>query len=402
MKKLLISLGLVILLTVGIVVFGSPAAWWFQPTDESEQIATTTSQVATTDKKTAEEIQVAADNLSVPWGLAFLPNGNLLVTERTGQLLELTPEGDRVNSQSIDSSVAEGESGLLGVAVHPNFAENRWVYLYETTESTDGLENRVVRFQYEDNELFGREVIIDGIAGAAYHDGGRIAFGPDGFLFITTGDAGNEAWAQNTDTLEGKILRVSDDGSIPSANPFGNAVYSYGHRNPQGLAWDQSGRLFITEHGRSGARSGLDEVNLIQAGENYGWPYLEGDEDCQQPNIYSPDWPDSDCDAVGPLTHSGPDITWAPASAAIDNDVIYFGGLRGQSIYSVPIINSGTELKLGEVQAHYKSEYGRIRTVAVGPSDKYLYVTTSNTDGRGQPETDDDKILRIPLSFFSR
>jgi glucose/arabinose dehydrogenase len=244
--------------------------------------------------------------------------------------------------------------------------------------------NRVERYELNEsaNSLNNRTVIIEGIPGAANHDGGRIAFGPDGLLYITAGDAQNEPSAQDKAALSGKILRLEDDGSVPSSNPFGTAVYSYGHRNPQGLAWDDSGQLWATEHGRSGVRSGFDEVNLIEAGKNYGWPEFEGDEVGNG--------------MVSPVLHSGASDTWAPAGAAISEDTLFFTGLRGETLYSAKI--SGR--KLTDFTAHFKGEYGRLRGVAVSPDGEWLYLTTSNRDGRGAVKPNDDKIIKIRLSAF--
>jgi len=405
MKRIFIAVTALVILLVGWVVFGNPRAWFFQPRTAHEPIATTTADMTgILTASSTETTQVVADNLSVPWGLAFLPSGNLLVTERTGQLIELSPDGSQTAASTIASVTPRGEGGLLGIALHPNFADNRWIYLYETTKTRDRTRNRVVRYQYHNSEISDQTVIIDGIPGAAYHDGGRIDFGPENtYLFVTTGDAGSSRQAQSTSTRNGKILRVHPDGSIPETNPFSNAIYSYGHRNPQGLAWDKLGRLWSTEHGRSGVRSGLDEINLIKRGANYGWPYLEGDETCQNDRMYSPAVPDktqSNCSMLPPVIHSGPDITWAPASAAIYDKTLYFGGLRGQTIYTVPIKKSGVEIGLGEVKAHYKKRFGRIRTVQVGSNRQYLYVTTSNTDDRGNPRDSDDRLIKINLRQF--
>jgi glucose/arabinose dehydrogenase len=413
MKKVFIVIGCIIAGIAGLFFFFNPTAWVFAPRTAHEPIATTTNNVTSTSAATSstndvptneDPVQTVAGNLSVPWCIEFLPNGNLLVTERPGQLIEISDDGEVINEVAIDSTRPVGEGGLLGLALHPDFNDNRQLYLYETYESEGGTQNRVVRYRYVDGKLSDQSIIISSIPGARYHDGGRIAFGPDDrYLFITTGDAGNPNQAQSTSTLNGKVLKVNPDGSIPAGNPFGNAVYSYGHRNPQGLAWSQNGQLFATEHGRSGIKSGLDEVNLIKAGANYGWPYFEGDERCRSGDLYDPPAPESlsgeRCNVVAPIAHSGPDITWAPASAAIVDETLFFGGLRGQAVYTASI-QTGVELRLGEITAYFKEEFGRIRTVEVGPANEFLYVTTSNTDGRGSPQEGDDRLIRIGLDTF--
>jgi glucose/arabinose dehydrogenase len=269
-----------------------------------------------------------------------------------------------------------GEGGLLGIALHPEFEKNHFVYLYQTTELDGALKNRVVRYEYQNDSLTFDRIIFENIPGARFHDGGRIAFGPDDMLYVTTGDAGNEDVAQDTSLLSGKILRVRDGGSIPSDNPFGNAIWSYGHRNPQGLAWDAEEQLWSTEHGRSGVVSGYDEINLIQKGGNYGWPDNQGDK--------------AEKGTKAPTLHSTADVTWAPASAAFYGDSLFFGGLAGESLYEVVIENS--EVK--EFRTHFVGTFGRIRDVVVGP-DSFLYITTSNRDGRGDPRDGDDKILKV-------
>lgn len=325
-----------------------------------------------------EEIEVMAEGLDIPWEIAFLPNGDLLVTERPGVLRRIGQDGGVFRIEGVRHV---GEGGLLGMALHPEFEQNRWLYLYLTIEANQGTVNRVERYRLENNRLTNRQVILQGIPGAVYHDGGRIAFGPDGFLYITTGDATEPDLAQDVNSLAGKILRIRDDGSIPADNPFGNEAYSLGHRNPQGLAWDNQGRLWVTEHGRSGIRSGFDELNLIEKGANYGWPVIQGDEE-----------------RVGmrtPVIHSGPSETWAPAGAAFADGSIFFAGLRGQSLYEVEISNSG----VSNLKAHFRDEFGRLRAVVLG-SDNSFYISTSNTDGRGNVQEGDDKIIRISKSLF--
>lgn len=323
-------------------------------------------------------IGIIADNLQIPWEIVFLPGGDLLVTERQGTLKRI---GNNGHVYTIEGVKHVGEGGLLGLALHPQFSENRWLYLYLTTRNEGSLINRVERYRFENNILSEKEVIIDNIPGAAYHDGGRIAFGPDGYLYITTGDSGSSNLAQDVNSLAGKILRLKDDGSIPQDNPFGNAVYSYGHRNSQGLAWDDQDRLWATEHGRSGILSGFDELNLIEKGKNYGWPIIQGDESKEG--------------MLSPIAQSGPSETWAPAGIAFWDGSLFFGGLRGESLYEAKILDSNSV----DLKVHFRNEFGRIRAVILGP-DGYLYITTSNTDGRGDPYPSDDKIIRINPNIF--
>ncbi|OGJ57838.1 hypothetical protein A2881_04485 [Candidatus Peribacteria bacterium RIFCSPHIGHO2_01_FULL_55_13] len=314
---------------------------------------------------------VVASTLSIPWSIAFLPDGDLLVTERPGTLKRI---GANQGQHAINGVHHIGEGGLLGITLHPEFEENGWLYLYLTSNDGGTVHNRVERYTYQNDELTARIVILDQIPGSLFHDGGALAFGPDGLLYITTGDAQKEQNAQNTASLAGKILRVHDDGSIPNDNPFGNPVYSYGHRNPQGLAWDDDGNLWATEHGRSGVLSGFDELNRIEKGGNYGWPEIQGDETREG--------------MIAPVLHSGNSDTWAPASATYHDGSIFFGGLRGEALYEVEL--NGTPA----LKTHLKGTYGRIRAVTVN-LDGTLLMTTSNTDGRGSPESSDDRIIRV-------
>lgn len=325
-----------------------------------------------------KEPQVVATRLSIPWDIAFLPDGDMLVTERPGMLVRIG-DGRRYPVEGVRHI---GEGGLLGIALHPDFGANRWVYLYFTANIDGGVTNRIERYRYENDRLSEKTVILSGIPGAVYHDGGRMAFGPDGYLYVTTGDASVASNAQNTSSLAGNILRIADDGSIPADNPFGNAVYSYGHRNPQGLTWDDEGRLWSTEHGRSGIRSGYDELNLIEKGANYGWPVIQGDETREGMR--------------SPVLHSGASDTWAPASAQYYNGSIFFGGLKGEALYEAVLADDGS---VSELKEHFRNTYGRIRTVTLGP-DGMLYLTTSNTDGRGKAREGDDRIIRIDPRWF--
>ena len=322
--------------SVNIIVWPSPT---IQKTPETKDIPLLTT---------------VAENLEVPWALAFLPDKSILFTERAGRVRLIDKDG-QLNPNpiaQIEDVKQIGEGGLHGIALHPNFLNNHFVYVYYTYgQNIIGTQNRVARFRYDQSTFKEKTIIVDAIPGALFHDGGRIKFGPDNFLYITTGDAQNPSLAQEINSLAGKILRVTDDGKLAPGNPFNNLVYSYGHRNPQGITWDKDGRIWETEHGSSAK----DELNSIEVGKNYGWPIIQGDE--QKLGMETP------------ILNSGSD-TWAPAGAAFLNDSIFFGGLRGQALYEVTIENQKTELK-----EHFKGEFGRIRDVVIGP-DNMLYITT--------------------------
>jgi glucose/arabinose dehydrogenase len=319
------------------------------------------------------------ENLNIPWEVVFLPGTNeTLITERAGNIVKISADGSR-KSIPIPDVNHSGEGGLLGLALHPQFTSNRQLYVYLTTRTAQGTTNRVERYDFKNDALENQKLIIENIPGAVYHDGGRIAFGPDGMLYITTGDAGRENLAQDKNSLAGKILRVKDDGSIPGDNPFGTAVYSYGHRNPQGLAWDNQGRLWATEHGRSGVLSGYDELNLIKKGANYGWPKIQGDQ--------------TRTGMERPVIQSGATSTWAPSGMVYKGGKIYFVGLRGEALYKTEITSDGSAAAL---KVYFKGVYGRLRTVVLGPAGE-LYVLTSNTDGRGREKPGDDKLIKINL-----
>ncbi len=322
---------------------------------------------------------VIAQNLEIPWAIAFLPDKRMLVTERPGRVRIVNMNGAirPVPAATISVNVqADGEGGLLGIALHPNFDQNHYVYLYYTYKSGNGQTlNRVVRMKFQNDRLTNEEIIVDKIPGAIYHNGGRIKFGPGGLLYITTGDAGNSSQAQDTNSLAGKILRVTDEGKKAPGNPFDNLIYSYGHRNPQGIAWSANGQLWETEHGRSNP-TGYDEVNLIESGKNYGWEIIQGDQ--------------TKAGMETPKRNSGPTTTWAPSGVAFVGNSLFFAGLKGQTLYEAIIQND----KLIELKEHLVGEYGRLREVIVGP-DGMLYITTSNRDGRGNPSANDDKIIRV-------
>ncbi|MBI2430591.1 MAG: PQQ-dependent sugar dehydrogenase [Candidatus Levybacteria bacterium] len=317
----------------------------------------------------AEKITIIAKSLEVPWALAFLPDGNLLVTERKGSVKGIDIKTQDVKNIAQIQVKQTGESGLHGIAVHPDFPQKKYIYLYYTYSSNgSNTLNKVSRFDFSEEKLNNEKVIVDAIPGAIFHDGGRIKFGPDNFLYITTGDAQNPSLAQDKNSLAGKILRVGEDEKVE--------VYSYGHRNPQGITWDDKGNLWETEHGSSAC----DEINRIDKNNNYGWPTVR----CDQ----------TQNGMVPPLLQSGSD-TWAPAGAAIINDTLYFGGLRGSALYSLDIKPDFRMIVIEKkIIEHFKGEFGRIRDVVLGP-DNMLYITTSNRDGRGTPTSDDDKIIRV-------
>lgn len=365
MTRIFIGLVVLVFVLYGLLVFIAPK------TDETPGTATSTPQQI-------PAVEVIAENLEIPWDIAFLPDGTMLVTERTGDVLRIDPKAPAARKSVFTHSKQNGEGGLLGITLHPQFQQNKYVYLYMSAPGASGTTiNRVVRYSYANETLTEDKVIISNIPGAAYHDGGRMEFGPDGKLYVTTGDAMQAKIAQDKNSLGGKILRLNDDGSIPSDNPFGTAVWSYGHRNPQGLAWDSAGNLWETEHGPTGEQGACcqDEINLIQKGGNYGWPTIMGDD--ISTNMMSPKW------------HSGDD-TWAPASALYLNGSIFFGGLKGETLYEAVL--SGTTVT--ELKKHFTGDYGRIRTIRKGP-DGMIYMTTSNRDGRGSPASTDDRIIRI-------
>lgn len=374
-RPLVIIFSIILLVVGGIWFFrGTILKKAFSPTPTNIEQGVSLQEVNETESSNQDpDIEIVAKNLEIPWEVAFLPNGEYLVSERPGRLLKIGKNRTVIEVKGVKHI---GEGGLMGLALHPDFKKNQLLYLYLTSEENGQIVNRVERYLFNNNSLSQREVIIDGIAGARIHDGGRIEFGPDGYLYITTGDAGDESSAQDRNLLNGKILRVKEDGSIPAENPFGNAVYSWGHRNVQGIAWDNSGQLWATEHGRSGIRSGLDELNLIIPGQNYGWPIIEGDESREGMKI--------------PVIHSGASDTWAPAGAEFIDGSIFFAGLRGAALYEAKIEKG----KVKNIKLHFRKEFGRLRAVRLGP-DGYLYITTSNRDGRGQALAEDDKLIRI-------
>jgi len=337
------------------------------------------------------KVETVADNLTIPWSIDWLPDGTILFTERNGNL-RIIQHGILLDESLLSLSVGGIEGGMLGVTVDPNYSENNYIYLYYTYNELLTTKNKLVRYQFSDGVLAEDKILIDGIPGGPFHDGGRIQFGPDGKLYVTTGEAGLPNLSQDLNSLGGKILRINSDGTIPHDNPWDNSpVYSIGHRNPQGIDWDETGNLFATEHGPSGWRGvAHDEINKIVAGANYGWPDIIGDEEKEG--------------LVNPILHSGED-TWAPSGAEFyeSNKIPQWEGkyfvatLRGSHLHMIEFDSENNLVKSHEKL--FQDEFGRLRDVQTGP-DGFLYILTSNQDGRGTPKTNDDKILKIvPIDY---
>lgn len=319
------------------------------------------------------QFETLATGLEAPWGLAFLPDGRALVTERdSGRLLLVDSEGNVEEVQQIPEG-GSGEGGLLGLALSPNYENDRYIYVYYTT----GEDNRVGRFRLGEQP----EPILTGIPVNTYHDGGRIAFGPDDMLYVATGDAGVPESSQDPESLSGKILRMTPEGEVPEDNPFaGNLTYSLGHRNVQGLAWDEEGQLFASEFGENT----YDEVNLIQAGGNYGWPEVEGEGG--EPEYIDPI-------TVFATSEASPSGSEIPQDSAIPqwNGDFLMTALRGERLWRLELNADGSVAERGQL---LDGDFGRLRHVAQAP-DGSIWVFTNNRDGRGSPAPEDDRILRL-------
>ncbi|MDX3640483.1 PQQ-dependent sugar dehydrogenase [Streptomyces sp. MB09-02B] len=330
-------------------------------------------------KGTVKVVRTVAEDLDSPWGLAPLPEGGLLVSSRDEATISRIDEktGKRTELGEVPGVAPAGEGGLMGIAVSPDYASDHMIYAYFTSES----DNRIVRMLYDPEKPAGEQLgapdtILRGIPKGTNHNGGRLAFGPDRMLYASTGERYEGPLAQDKKSLGGKILRMTPEGQPAPGNPFDDSVvYSYGHRNVQGLAWDAEQRLFASEFGQNT----WDELNHIRPGGNYGWPEVEGE--------------------GGESGYVDPVAVWSteeasPSGIAIAEGSVWMAGLRGQRLWRVPL--DGTETA-AEPQAFLEGDYGRLRTVVSAGGDK-LWLVTSETDGRGSPEGGDDKILELEVT----
>ncbi len=348
------------------------------PTPDAPQSRATTPPPAASTSPTTEDTRqpskrpkvlgTIARGLEVPWGIAFLPDGSALVTERdSGRVLQVRGTSVRAVGR-VEQARPGGEAGLLGVAVSPSYAEDKRVYLYATA-ATD---NRVLRTTFDQGKLGRMEPILTGIPKAINHDGGRLLFGPDGILYVSTGEAGQPELAPDRSSLGGKILRITADGDPAPGNPDPRSpIWTWGHRNVQGLAFDDDGKLWASEFGQNA----FDELNLIQKGRDYGWPRVEGKGD--EPGLQNPQ------------------VTWStdeasPSGLAFAGGRLWMGALRGERLWRIDVSDG----RARNPEGFFVGDYGRIRAVVTAP-DGNLWVTTSNRDGRGDPSSDDDLILLV-------
>ncbi|WP_326662190.1 PQQ-dependent sugar dehydrogenase [Streptomyces canus] len=337
---------------------------------------TFTTKACATDGGVPSSVAGLSSGWTIPWGVFWLPDGkSALVTERDDfRVWKVTKDGTKTQVGTVPNAVTtNGEGGLLGVAVDPKWETNHHVYFMHT--ASEG--NRVVRMTYDGTTLSDYTVLLQGIKKNRYHNGGRLAFGPDGYLYVSTGEAQTPDLAQDKSSLNGKILRMTTDGRPAPGNPFGTYIYSLGHRNPQGLAFDRNGRLWEAEFGNSSK----DELNLIKPGANYGWPICEGT-----------------CSTAG---MTNPKATWnvseaSPSGIAIVRNVVYMASLRGERLWRIPI--NGDNESVGTPTAYYVGTYGRLRTVTKVPGADQLWLSTTNCDNNGGAADGSDKIFRVTIS----
>lgn len=340
------------------------------------------------------QAEVVVSDLEVPWGIAFIGDGDMLVTERPGRIRLVQDGSLQPDPVATIQAVASGEGGLLGIAAHPDFESNRYFYIYYTSDSGGSTSNRVERWVLSDDRRSASRdrTIVENIPASRYHNGGRLRFGPDGMLYVGTGDGSNPDRAQDRNSLGGKLLRLTPDGEIPPDNPFPNSpVYLSGIRNTQGFDWPNESTIWLTDHGPSGelGRRAHDEVNVATAGANLGWPDIYGCETREGMVTPSLTWEEA-VPPGGAAVYRGNDIP------AWQGDLIV-GTLRSTHLHRVVFATeTGGPVETHEVylRGSQPSGYGRLREVIMGP-DGFLYVTTSNCDGRATCPSDGDKILRI-------
>lgn len=338
---------------------------------ENEQRTAVNAREIAVDEPNHQRYEVLAENLEAPWSIEKRGN-TFYLTERAGSIVKVE-NGKMVRQRVIfekEISTAS-EAGLLGFVLAPDFLESHRAYAYYTYVDGSGQFNRMITLRLEDNVWREERLLLDKIPSGTYHHGGRLKIGPDGKLYATTGDASKPDLAQDLSSLAGKILRMNLDGSIPDRNPFPNSyIYSYGHRNPQGMTWLPDGTLYASEHGNRAN----DEVNKVEAGQNYGWPIIKGHE--------------KQAGMVTPQFTSGDEATWAPSGMDSSHGKLYVAALRGAAVLEFDL----------ETGAYRKgiTGLGRIRDVLI--EDNFLYFISNNTDGRGAPQENDDKLYRISLS----
>ena len=349
-------------------------------------------QEASRASATPLRVETLVSGLDTPWDLAWGPDGAIWVTERPGTISRVDAATGAITRVGHVDVVEVSESGLMGIAFHPDFASQPYVYVTHSYRSGRDIRNRLVRMRFDGATLGEPQVLLDNIPGAGNHNGSRLTIGPDRFLYMTTGDAGRGARAQDLSSVAGKVLRLTLDGRPAPGNPFGTLVYSYGHRNAQGIVFHPETRvLYVAEHGPRDN----DEVNRVEIGGNYGWPAVHGfcDGDTSGEEAFC-----SNNDVVGPVTAWTPTVGVSGADF-YDADLIpgwkgslLVTSLRGATLFRLTLSADGREVV--EREALFRGEYGRLRDVLVGPRGE-VYLATSNRDGRGRPTSDDDRILRI-------
>lgn len=346
---------------------------------------------------TTFDVEVVLDGLAIPWSVGWLPDGSMLMTERDGRLSVAAPGETTTTTLAQVPVTGSGEGGLLGLAVHPEFATNDWFYLYYTADAGAGLENRVERWTYNGGAPALDQPVVEAIPARQYHNGGRLRFGPDGKLYIGTGDAGDPDLSQDPDSLAGKLLRVNDDGSIPADNPWpDSASWLIGVRNTQGFDWRADGRIVLTDHGPSGlgpenGRTDHDEVNVAEPGDNLGWPEIYKCQKEEGMNAPSMTWARA-MPPGGAAIYTGTEIPEWQGDLFIG--VLGFDADVGH-LHRISLTDDGN-VSLSEVYLRNAEGYGRLRDVVMGP-DGGMYVTSSECDGRGTCGPG-DVLLRIGRS----